>query len=135
MEHTSELVNIGNIIHQNSYKGQKKEIELEGIKIDLIDKTGGTIHEVKKSKALDDAHIWQLKYYLYYFKKLGLEMKGMIDYPKLRRNIKVELSNEDMEKIDSIINEINEILKLNFAPRPINKPYCKKCSYYEFCYV
>lgn len=134
MEHTSELVEIGKIIHESSYSRKKKEINLEGIKIDILEAKRGIIHEVKKSKSLEESHIWQLKYYLYYFKQLGIEIEGIIDYPKLKRRERISLTEEDISKIEKMLNEIEEIMIKVSAPPPIHKPYCKKCSYFEFCY-
>ncbi|MBZ4655790.1 MAG: CRISPR-associated protein Cas4 [Thermoanaerobacter sp.] len=134
MEHTSELVEIGKTIHENSYKRKKKEIELEGIKIDFFDKNKGIIHEVKKSKQIEKSHIWQLKFYLLHFKKIGLELTGVINYPLLRRTQKIELLNTDEEEIAKIMNHIIDIVSCDRPPEIIKKPYCKKCSYFELCY-
>ncbi len=134
MEHTSELVEIGKIIHENSYSRKRKEINLEGIKIDLLEAKRGIIHEVKKSKSLEESHLWQLKYYLYYFKKLGIDIEGIIDYPKLRRRERIKLTDNDAIEIENKLQEIRRVVVLNSMPSVINKPYCKKCSYYEFCY-
>jgi len=134
MEHTSELVDIGKIIHENSYSRKRKEIELEGIKVDLLDARHGIIHEVKKSKSLEDAHLWQIKYYLYYFKQIGVEVEGIIDYPKLRRRERIVLGEEDILRLENILADIAIIEVKTQLPPVINKPYCKKCSYYEFCY-
>jgi CRISPR-associated exonuclease Cas4 len=134
MEHTSELVDIGKIIHENFYNRKRKEIELEGIKVDLIEAKRGIIHEVKKSKSLEDAHLWQIKYYLYYFKQIGIEVEGIIDYPKLRRRERIVLSEEDILKLKTMLADITIIEGKTQPPPLIKKPYCKKCSYYEFCY-
>ena len=134
MEHTSELVDIGKIIHESSYSRKRKEIELEGIKVDLLDARHGIIHEVKKSKSLEDAHLWQIKYYLYYFKQIGIEVEGIIDYPKLRRRERIVLSEEDILRLENMLADIAIIVGKTQPPPVINKPYCKKCSYYEFCY-
>lgn len=134
MEHTSELVEIGKIIHKNSYSKKRKEINLEGIKVDIIEAKRGIIHEVKKSKSMEESHILQLKYYLYYFKQIGIEMEGIIDYPKLKKIEKVFLQDEDIKKIKESLQEVKNIIEKNTPPAPIQKPYCKKCSYYEFCY-
>ncbi len=92
MEQTSDLVEIGSILHETSYKRKRREIQLEGIKIDFFEKNRGIIHEVKKSKTIENAHIWQLKYYLYYFKQLGINVTGEINYPILRKIEKIELA-------------------------------------------
>lgn len=134
MEHTSELVDIGKIIHENSYMRKRKEVELEGIKVDLLDARHGIIHEVKKSKSLEEAHLWQIKYYLYYFKQIGIEIEGIIDYPKIRRRERIILDKNDLSRIQFILNDIDSIVGLKTPPLLLNKPYCKKCSYFEFCY-
>nr|WP_025209457.1 CRISPR-associated protein Cas4 [Hippea sp. KM1] len=135
MEHTSELVQIGSVIHESSYSRKRKEIELEGIKIDFFEKTRGLIHEVKKSRAIEDAHIWQLKYYLYHFKLLGLQISGVLNYPLLRKTLKVELTEEDEIRLEEILRQIRQIVANSTPPEPINASLCKKCSYFEFCYA
>ncbi len=134
MEHTSELVEIGKIIHENSYARKRKEIMFDGIKIDMIEAKRGIIHEVKKSNSLEESHIWQLKYYIYYFRKLGIDLEGIIDYPKLKRREKITLSDEDEKQLDFTIESIQKLISIPSPTPTINKSYCKKCSYYEFCY-
>ncbi|MGB4268032.1 MAG: CRISPR-associated protein Cas4 [Spirochaetota bacterium] len=134
MEHTSELVEIGKIIHEGTYQHKRKEINLEGIKIDIIEAKKGVIHEIKKSKSLDESHKWQLKYYLYYLKQLGVIIEGIIDYPKIRRREIVTLTKEDENTIQQMLSDVYTLSLLSTPPHVINKPYCKKCSYYEFCY-
>jgi len=134
LEHTSELVDIGKIIHEHSYHRKRKEINLEGIKVDLLDTKHGIIHEIKKSKALEHGHHWQIKYYIYYLKNLGIEVEGIIDYPKLKQREIITLDESDVSKIENMVSTINMMLDETSPPAVINKPYCKKCSYYEFCY-
>ena len=63
MEHTSDAVYLGKLIHETSYEREKKEIDIDGtVKIDFIGKDR-VIHEVKKSDAVEEPHIWQLKYW------------------------------------------------------------------------
>jgi len=135
MEQNSELVEIGSLIHNSTYKRKKKEIQFDGIKIDFFEKNSGMIHEVKKSKAVKISAHWQMKYYLYYFKNLGLDFKGEINYPLLRRFEKISLSNEDIIKIEEIINEIRFLKNSEVIPNNIDSKICKKCSYYELCYI
>ncbi len=135
MEHTSDNVKIGSLIHETSYKKKKKEIQLDGIKIDFYDKNNGVIHEVKKSKAIDTAHHWQLKYYIWYFKQLGIDVSGSVDYPVLRRREKVTLSEEDNIQIIQMLDDIEHIILKETPPDVIHAKFCKKCSYYELCYI
>ena len=135
MEHTSDAVEIGAIIHENSYQRKRKEIELDGIKIDFIEPGRGLVHEVKKSKSVEEAHIWQLKYYLYRLKKLGMTFTGKIDYPVIRRTEEVALDSNDEEDIASMLDRIKEIKSLPVPPVRNMSGMCKKCSYYEFCFA
>jgi len=135
MEHTSESVELGKLLHEQSYKREKKEIQIGPIKIDFIGKDG-VIHEIKKTPSVEKAHTWQLKYYIYYLKKLGVRnIKGEIDYPKLKKRTEIELTEEDENELEKIIKSIEEIISSEEVPEVINKSICKKCSYYELCYV
>ncbi|MDI6708093.1 MAG: CRISPR-associated protein Cas4 [Candidatus Thermoplasmatota archaeon] len=102
MEHFSDTVLLGKLLHETSYARKFKEIELEGIKIDFLEK-GCEIHEIKKSKKIENAHIYQLLYYLYYLKKLGIYGRGIINYPLLRRKVDVELTDVKEKEIANIL--------------------------------
>jgi CRISPR-associated exonuclease Cas4 len=138
LERFSDFVEIGKVISETYFKREKfKEIEMQSFKIDFI-KIGSEIivNEVKKSKKLEEAHIWQTKFYIYQLKKLGIECKkGIIHYPKLLKKIDVELTESDKIKIEEALGKIEEIEKLEKPPDVINKPYCKNCAYYQFCYI
>jgi len=138
LEKYSDFVEIGKIISEESFKREKfKEIEIDSIKIDFL-KFGNEIivNEVKKSKKLEEAHIWQVKYYIYYLKKMGINCNmGIIRYPKLLKKIDVDYNIEDEKEIEKAIMEINKIKEGPAPPPVINKPYCKKCAYFEFCFI
>ncbi len=136
MEHNSELVEIGKIIDKTSYGREKKSIMIDNtICIDFIDGKG-VINEVKKSDSMEDAHIWQLKYYLYFLKLKGVtEVSGSLDYPKLKQRVRIELNEEDIKFIDIMLKEIQDIKLLELPPAVINSKICQKCSYYELCYI
>jgi CRISPR-associated exonuclease Cas4 len=135
LESTSELVEIGKIIHETSYEREKKEIEIGPIKIDFIG-SDGVVREIKKSSKMESAHIWQLKYYLYYLNNLGVpNLKGEIVYPKQKQKTKVVLTEKDKKDIEEILESIEMIVSNTEVPPVINKVRCKKCSYYELCYI
>ena len=136
MEEKSDLVTMGKQIDEHTFTREKKHIDIDNtISIDFIG-SKGTIHEIKKSSSMDRADIFQVKYYLYYLHKRGVtDIDGVINYPKLREKVKVELTTEDIVKIDSIIEEIAEILKKEIPPPVIKTKVCKKCAYYELCYI
>ena len=137
-EHTSEFVEIGKIIERQFYRKEEKITSYfyEPIKIDFITVEDGIIiHEVKKGKSLETAHIYQVKYYIWFLKSKGINVKfGIIHYPKLLKKIEVYLEDSDNEKIQNALNEILKIKLLKKPPKVINKPYCKKCAYFYFCY-
>lgn len=138
MEKFSEYVEIGKIISEQYYKREKKEILIgDTIKVDFL-KIGDEVivNEIKKSKKLEDAHIWQVKFYIYTLQKLGINSKkGIIRYPKLMRKVEIEFTEEDRKIIENMLSEIIKIKNYEKPPAVINKKYCKKCAYYEFCYV
>lgn len=138
-EDNSEDVKIGKLITEYTYERKKHEIEIidneTNIVIDFIDKKRKIIHEIKKSDKMQELHIWQLKFYLFILEKNGIfGFSGEIDYPKQRKLIKVKLEENDRKIIAGAMQKIQEIIKLSQPPKQINKSYCKKCSYYEFCY-
>ncbi|MDI6917912.1 MAG: CRISPR-associated protein Cas4 [Thermoplasmatales archaeon] len=133
MEHSSDKVLLGKLLHETSYPRKFREIELEGIKIDFLEK-GCEIHEVKKSRRIEKAHIYQLLYYLYYLKKLGVSGKGVINYPLLRKKMSLELTEEKEKETEEILKDIKHILSLEKPLDVEKKTYCKKCSYYELCW-
>ena len=135
MEDEYDLVKLGKLIDENSYKRKKKHINIDNtISVDFMD-GWKVIHEVKKSRKIEPASIWQLKYYLYYLEKRGVEnLKGMLDYPKLKKRKQVELNDSDREKIEEILQAIKQILESDI-PKRIDSGICKKCAYYELCYI
>lgn len=138
LEKLSDYVEIGKLISESFFKKEKlKEVEFGNIKVDFIKVKGEIIiNEVKKSKKLEEAHIWQTKFYIYRLKKLGLECnKGVIHYPKLLRKIEVELKEEDIKMIEEAERNIKNIKSLDKPPEVINQPYCKRCAYFELCYI
>ena len=135
MESNSDRVLSGKVLHERSYpRIKKKEILVDDlIKLDAID--GEYVKEVKISSKMKKSDRMQLLYYLYCLKDKGIEKKGLISYVKEKRVEEVELTEEDVEEIEQVLIDINNIVHLNIPPGVINLPYCKKCAYYEFCYV
>jgi len=135
MEDEHDIVKLGKLIDNESYSRKKKHINIDNtISADFMD-NWKVIHEVKKSRKIEEASIWQLKYYLYYLEERGVEnLKGMLDYPKLKQRKEIQLKNGDREKIEDILEEIHEILESDIPDR-INSGICSKCAYYELCYI
>lgn len=139
MEHTHDAVSEGKLIHETSYpqrSSKYEEIQIEGIKIDFYDVKDKVIHEIKKSSKLHEAHVWQLKYYIYVLERNGIEgANGILEYPKERKTEEVLLTTIDVERIKEIETGISEIINSETTPELNKKAICKKCSYYDFCFV
>jgi len=139
MEHTSELVYEGKLIHESSYPQRSlkfEEIAIGGIRIDYYDARNKMIHEIKKSDKKEISHEWQLKYYIYVLEKNGIEgVSGILEYPKLRKTQEVFLSNVDREEIEAMSIEIEKIVHSEACPDKIPKKKCKNCSYFDFCWI
>lgn len=108
MEAENENVMLGKLLDENSYQRGEKHINIDNvINIDFI-REHRELHEVKKSRAIEEAGIWQVKYYLYYLQQRGVNgLKAKIDYPLLKKNLLVELTQEDEMRMEQIINDIN----------------------------
>lgn len=137
MEHTSDLVLEGRLVHESSYQQRSEkytEIEMDGIKIDYFDAKSKIVHEVKKSDSYEIAHEWQLKYYLCVLHRNGVEATGILEYPKLRKTLEVVLSQRDMDEIRTFETNIKTIISDNNCPEKQEQKKCKNCSYFDFCW-
>lgn len=138
MEQESELVALGKILHKNTYKRENRDFALDDvINVDFIRK-GDTleIHEVKKSTKMEQAHIFQLLYYLYYLKhEKGISnVRGFIDYPKIRKKEEFELTLDKESQLEEVFEKIKDLVD-GELPKPVKKPFCRKCAYFELCWV
>ncbi len=139
MEDNSEDVAMGVLVEEESYQQRSEkyeQIELGPIKVDFFDTKRKVIHEVKKSSKFHETHIWQLKYYIYVFEQFGIEgVTGTLEYPKERKTEEVLLSQPDRGRIEELKQEITQIISSEDCPEVLNKPKCKNCSYFDFCYA
>ena len=136
MEQNSDAVYLGKLIHETSYEREKNEIDIDStIRIDFIGRDR-VIHEVKKSDKIEEPHIWQLKYYIWYLKQKGVEgVTGKINYPKLKKTMDVFLEFGDEARISAIIKGIKEITESSVPPLADRIKICKTCSYGDLCWV
>ena len=136
MEQNSELVEIGKIIDETSYENQEKHILIDNtINIDFI-KNSAIIHEVKKTKSIEEASIWQVKYYIYYLEQKGVEnVRAKIDFPLIKEAKDITLDNEDRQALKNIITNIRKIINSNVPIDVAQDKKCKKCAYYDLCYI
>lgn len=134
MEDKSEKVLLGSLLHKESYERERqKEVLIDNlIAIDILD--GVNVREVKYSNKMEKADRMQILYYLYYLKNLGINKQGIINYPKQKKRVFIQLTEEAEKEIQTVLIEINKILKQEKPPPTIEAPYCKNCAYFEFCY-
>ena len=134
-EGENELVQIGKFIDKNTYTNQKHNFMIDNkVNIDFL--KDNIVHEVKKSDKEKQMAINQIKYYLFILKQHGFDnIKGELNIPSKRYKEEVLLEERDNEKILERLEIINQTLSEKNIPETINKSSCKKCAYYEFCYI
>lgn len=135
MEQNSEEVRIGKLLDENSYKKEDKHILVNDcVNIDYL--KDGIVYEIKKSKAEKQMSIAQIKYYLYHLYKSGVKNPiGILKIPSIKYQEEINLPIEDIEEIEERISEIKSIISGVVAPNLKEIKACKKCAYYEFCYI
>lgn len=134
LEDEDENVILGKLLDESTYNREEKHIMIdETINIDFL-KRWEVLHEVKKSKNIEEANIWQVKYYLYFLKNKNINIKkGIIDYPKLKEIQEIFLEPQDIIEIENILKNINEIINSIESP-PLKKTViCRQCAYFEYC--
>ncbi|OED29513.1 CRISPR-associated protein Cas4 [Methanosphaera sp. WGK6] len=136
MNYDNDDIDIGKLIHETSYKREKKEIRIDNVVFDFIQTNDKlTVFEVKKSSKLTIGAKYQLYYYLYILKKAGIDAEGMLVFPKERKRIPIILTDEIIDKIEKILQNIKQIATQEKPPQEEQKPYCKRCSYNELCMI
>jgi CRISPR-associated exonuclease Cas4 len=75
-------------------------------------------------------------YYLYYLKQKGIDdVTGKINYPQLRRTADINLTLENEQKLNEVFVAMEKIISRGQLPERMKISFCKKCSYYELCWV
>lgn len=137
LEDNSEIVNIGRALHEERQNNKNTEIEIDNVKIDKLTKEYLT--EVKKSDADVEAAKWQLLFYLKVLKGKGIIRKGKLEFIEKnkikKKTVIIELNEEEENKLDEYVKEIENLLNKDEIPKVINELKCKKCAYYEYCYI
>ncbi len=136
MEFNSDTVAVGRFISENSYKREDHEIKIDGISLDYFNRQKKVIHEIKKTDKMEMLHVRQVQYYIYVLESKGVfDVTGIIDYPRMKKRLRVKLTDKEREVFARIIPEIEAIVNLETPPEVIHKKFCRRCSYFELCYV
>jgi len=130
------FIEIGRVISEMSYKREKKEIHLENIVIDLLktENENVIIGEVKKSSNFEKSAKMQLAYYLWRLKLLGISAQGQLLFPKEKKKIIVNLTEEIEKELLNAQQEIKSIIQMDKPPSLKKIKFCSKCGYKEFCW-
>lgn len=150
MEQESTTVALGRHVDRTSYERERKEIMLtaeapDGTpligKVDWARLDAGVLHETKKSAAAEDAHKWQLRFYLWLLRLNdvtgpdGGPFRGQINYPRQRRTTDVALDADHEERLREIVGALRALSERDVPPPRIDRrALCEKCAFEELCY-
>ena len=139
LEDNSEDVRIGRVLHEiKSKDGKNTEIKYEDMVVDKV--TANYVEEYKKSDSDTEAAKMQLLFYLKKLRDKGIYKKGRLIYNEKNKkeNKKseiVELNDKNIEKLNNCIKEIEMLINGNTVPDVEKENKCKRCAYYEYCYI
>jgi len=124
-------------LHQiNEEKNKNTEISIDNIKIDKL--TCKYLVEVKKSDSDPQAVKWQVLLYLYKLKQKGVLRQGKVEYIEKRGDKRVEyidLDEENEKELLDVLDAITSLITSPTPPSPAFKNKCKRCAYYEYCFI
>lgn len=136
MEDNSEDVRIGRVLHALSSE-KEGELAIDNIRLDKI--TDEYVVEMKKSDADLDAALSQIQFYLLRLAEKGIHRKGRLEvWEKNKQSKKIhytELNEALIQELSRHYAEIEEFLLSPVPPAPQLKTGCKRCAYYEYCYI
>jgi CRISPR-associated exonuclease Cas4 len=151
MEQTSEAVALGRLLGQRSYARRQKELMLtaeapDGTplvgKLDGVNLREGVLHEVKRSRAVEEAHRWQLRFYLWLLRLCGVTrddgqpFTGQLDYPRLRRTEVVTLAPAHEARLEALVARLRTLAEAETPPpRLTRRAFCRRCAFEELCYA
>lgn len=139
LEDNSEDVRIGKILHEIRAKDNRDtEIKYENIVLDKL--SAKYIEEYKKSDADTEAARMQLIFYLKQLQEKGIIKEGKLIYDeKNKKDGKkteiIKLDESNINKLNNCIEEIEKLVNQNKVPEVEKNKKCKRCAYYDYCYL
>ncbi|WP_421828332.1 CRISPR-associated protein Cas4 [Larkinella sp.] len=150
MEQENDTVELGRLLDEHSYDRSEKHLTVDAEapdgtalvgKIDRANLKNGVLHETKKSRSCEDAHLWQVRFYLWLLARNGVTRSdgspflGQLDYPLLRRTESVTLEPEHIDMLAMTVAAIRELGTTEMPPARLSKrTFCAKCAFEELCY-
>ncbi len=150
MEQDSEDVALGRLLDETSYARSEKHLDLYANAPDGTPLTGridravlrdGVLHETKKGRSCQQAHLSQVRFYLWLLKLNGVThangapFRGQLDYPALRRSEPVTLAPQQEAELEQQLRQLNQLLSATHPPERLSThSFCRKCAFEELCY-
>lgn len=136
MEHSSDRVLLGQVLHQEAYSSlPRREVLLDNlVRVDIVEGEGRVV-EVKYSSRLVHAARLQVAYYLLYLRHLGAgDLVGELRFPKERRREAVYLVPELEAQVAEALRGVARVEALPTPPDAEYAPICHSCAYAELCW-
>lgn len=132
-----ENIDIGRFLHEYYSKRGKKEVDIGSGKIDRVKKVGDKliVQEIKKTSRFRKSSYYQLLFYLYQLREMGIHATGELLFAEEKKKEEVELTDKNTKELESAIKNIKRIAKLQFPPAPKKINFCRKCAYREYCWA
>ena len=132
-----ETTNIqrGTHVDETSYQNERHSFMIGNrIQLDVLD--SGDIMEVKVSSKLEKPARMQLLFYLWFLQEIyGIEKDGVLAYPTERKRETVTLNASAIEKVESTITGILNVVDQDSPPELEKKSYCDSCLYQDICWM
>ena len=149
MEQESDTVALGRLLDETAYSRDDKQIHIEAEapdgthlvgKIDRANLKQGVLHETKKGRSCEEAHKWQVRFYLWLLFRNGVvradgqPFTGQLDYPLLRKTEIVTLATEQVAELEQNVKAIRELATQEAMPPLLtNRKFCAQCAFEELC--
>lgn len=150
LEQDSDVVALGKLIDETAYAREKRPATvwahapdgtLLSAKFDGLNLRDGIVREVKKSPSCEEAHVWQVRFYLWMLwlqgvrKRDGSAWSGLIQYPALRRQEAVALAPEHQAELERLVRAVRALDTSPIPPRLSKRSFCTRCAFEELCYA
>jgi len=151
MEQESEAVALGRLLGDTSYARRTKERMLTATapcgtplvgKIDGAKLSAGVLCETKRSPKAEEAHRWQLRFYLWLLALDGVTgpggaaFTGRLEYPRQRQTEDVVLTPAHKTRLAEMVDALTALARHPAPPpRKDTRSLCRKCAYEDLCYA
>ena len=127
----------GRLLHERSYRKEKKELRIGSNAMDFVDMVDGTpvVIEVKKSSRTAGSARLQLAHYLLTLEEAGIKVKGQLRFPEERRREDVVLDDGLRSQVIAAREAVRRIIDQDRPPQVERTRWCSSCAYAGFCWA